>query len=174
MKKFYLILLLIILFTFSGCSTYRLGAAYTVPVKESPSDSVNNNQEQINIMQRAEQQKQPESNKSYGASLKFSGNTSGSSKNLSKSKVNMSYTKPEPIKILHFGDLMLDRYVKTLMDKNGNDFIFENFAPLSEHSVKNYNIIAANLEGPFANRRIQTSKSIAFRFEPEDIEWLWF
>ncbi|MCB9798096.1 CapA family protein [Candidatus Nomurabacteria bacterium] len=65
---------------------------------------------------------------------------------------------------LNFGDMMLDRSVAKVIEAKGEDALF---APLMEASLlEGVNEIAANLEGPFADQRRPTSKSIAFRFDP--------
>ncbi|MEK7679302.1 MAG: AmmeMemoRadiSam system protein B, partial [Deltaproteobacteria bacterium] len=69
--------------------------------------------------------------------------------------------------LLHFGDMMLDRNVKKKIDENGFDYLLKNLAGEENRFFSGTNIFMANLEGPFANFRRQTSKSIAFRFEPK-------
>jgi gamma-polyglutamate biosynthesis protein CapA len=82
-------------------------------------------------------------------------------------------------RILHFGDIMLDRNVKRRIDENGTDYLFGKLA--GEHTSANsaqanffsgYDIVTANLEGPFADWRRDTTKEIAFRFDPDLIPML--
>ncbi|EKD43623.1 MAG: hypothetical protein ACD_72C00200G0003 [uncultured bacterium] len=73
-------------------------------------------------------------------------------------------------KILHFGDMMLDRNVKKRIDKFGADYPFKKLA--ENNFLEGYDVVTANLEGPFANKRRATSKSIAFRFDPKLIPTL--
>jgi poly-gamma-glutamate synthesis protein (capsule biosynthesis protein) len=83
--------------------------------------------------------------------------------------------KKENIKIssiLNFGDIMLDRNVKAQIDKNGSDYIFKELAGQENRFLTGMDIIEANLEGPFANYRRETTKSIAFRFDPKLIATL--
>ncbi len=88
--------------------------------------------------------------------------------------------------ILHFGDVMLDRNVKKRIEENGPDYLLEKLAGvllfpredpasdtvfISESASSTpllfaADVIGANLEGPFADKRRPTSKSIAFRFDP--------
>ncbi len=68
--------------------------------------------------------------------------------------------------ILNFGDMMLDRNVKKLIDINGSDYIFEKLAGKENRFFRGVDIIGANLEGPFAEYRRTTTKEIAFRFDP--------
>lgn len=71
----------------------------------------------------------------------------------------------ETVKILHFGDMMLDRNVKKQIDRHSADYLFEEL--LGENSFfPNPDIIAANLEGAFADFKRRTAKSIAFCFDP--------
>ncbi len=72
--------------------------------------------------------------------------------------------------ILNFGDLMLDRNVKKQLNKFGSDYPFKLLA--ANNFFDGYDVVAANLEGPFANKRRPTSKSIAFQFDPSLITTL--
>ncbi|KKQ40600.1 MAG: hypothetical protein US58_C0016G0012 [Candidatus Magasanikbacteria bacterium GW2011_GWA2_37_8] len=69
--------------------------------------------------------------------------------------------------VLFFGDMMLDRNVKKQTDKNGADYLFTKLAGQENRFFLGIDEISANLEGPFANSRRATTKSIAFRFEPK-------
>ena len=69
--------------------------------------------------------------------------------------------------LLNFGDMMLDRNVKKQIDLNGGaDYIFEALAGKENRFFQGVDIISANLEGPFANFRRETTKEIAFCFNP--------
>ena len=76
----------------------------------------------------------------------------------------------EPAKIsslLFFGDMMLERNVKNSFDKNGGpDYLFSALAGGENRFFEGMDAVHANLEGPFADYRRQTSKEIAFRFDP--------
>jgi poly-gamma-glutamate synthesis protein (capsule biosynthesis protein) len=75
--------------------------------------------------------------------------------------------EPEKIaSILNFGDMMLDRNVKALIDAKGADYIFRELAGEENRFFIGMDLIGANLEGPFADTRRATSKEIAFRFDP--------
>ena len=76
------------------------------------------------------------------------------------------------VSLLNFGDLMLDRNVKKRIDENGEDFILEKLAGEENRFFRGMDIIAANLEGSFADSRRATTKSIAFRFDPKLIAML--
>lgn len=71
------------------------------------------------------------------------------------------------VSILHFGDMMLDRSVRKVMEQDGFDSIFEKLAGEENRFFEGMDIVTANLEGPVANFRRQTSKSIAFNFLPD-------
>lgn len=68
-----------------------------------------------------------------------------------------------------FGDIMLDRMVRSRMDSHSLDYPFEK---MDLTYLKNNDILVANLEGPVAKKRVQTSKSIAFRFNPDVVQVL--
>ena len=69
--------------------------------------------------------------------------------------------------LLFFGDMMLERNVKNAFDKNnGPDYLFSKLAGQENRFFLGMDAVHANLEGPFANSRRQTSKEIAFRFDP--------
>jgi len=68
--------------------------------------------------------------------------------------------------MLFFGDMMLDRSVKKHIDSKGFDYLLKELAGENKIFFKCADIIHANLEGSFANKRISTSKTIAFRFDP--------
>lgn len=68
--------------------------------------------------------------------------------------------------MLFFGDMMLDRNVKKQIDENGTDYLFEKLAGQENRFFMGTDLIHANLEGPFADLRRETTKEIAFRFDP--------
>jgi poly-gamma-glutamate synthesis protein (capsule biosynthesis protein) len=74
--------------------------------------------------------------------------------------------------ILNFGDMMLDRNVKKMIDANGADYIFKVLAGEEQRFFSGMDVINTNLEGPFADKRRETTKSIAFRFDPKLIPTL--
>ncbi len=82
------------------------------------------------------------------------------------------FAKGEPeteksISLLFFGDMMLDRNVKNRIDKNeGGDYLFRELAGIENRFFTGMDLVHANLEGPFANYRRETTKEIAFRFNP--------
>lgn len=82
--------------------------------------------------------------------------------------VALAEASPTPthnqLTIQSFGDIMLDRNVAKNMGTAGLGYIFAHVTgtPLFGDA----SLTIANLEGPFAPKRIPTSKSIAFRFDP--------
>lgn len=68
-----------------------------------------------------------------------------------------------------FGDIMLDRMVRSRMDSHSLDYPFEK---MDQSYLKSNDILVANLEGPVAKKRVQTGKSIAFRFAPDVVPLL--
>jgi len=68
--------------------------------------------------------------------------------------------------MLNVGDIMLDRNVAQKIAVFGTDYILEKLAGSELRFFHGVDIVAGNLEGPFANYRRDTTKSIAFRFDP--------
>ena len=73
--------------------------------------------------------------------------------------------KPE-IMLQFFGDMMLERNVAKAMGADGLDYLFKEIKAQENRFFWGMNILSANLEGPFAPKRIATTKEIAFRFDP--------
>ncbi len=67
---------------------------------------------------------------------------------------------------LNFGDMMLDRSVAKAMGEKGIPYLLDPLAGNEGRFFAGVDITAANLEGPFADVRRPTEKSIAFRFDP--------
>lgn len=80
------------------------------------------------------------------------------------------YSTPTNIATINFfGDIMLGRYVRTLMDRNGMDYPFDK---MDNSYLQMNDGLIANLEGPVAKNAVQTSKTIAFRFLPDIVPLL--
>ncbi len=77
--------------------------------------------------------------------------------------------KNRSVFMVAFGDIMLDRMVRSRMDSHSQDYPFEK---MDRTYLKNNDILVANLEGPVAKKRVQTSKMIAFRFNPDVVQVL--
>lgn len=72
---------------------------------------------------------------------------------------------PSTIALQFFGDIMLDRNVAKAMRDEMLDYIFAPLGP-TRRLFGSADLTIANLEGPFAEARVKTGKSIAFRFDP--------
>lgn len=73
------------------------------------------------------------------------------------------------VSVVAFGDLMFDRVVRNLMDSHSLEYPLEK---MDRTYLKNNDILVANLEGPIAKKKMQTSKAIAFRFNPDIVQTL--
>lgn len=71
-----------------------------------------------------------------------------------------------PVKILAFGDMMLDRSVRAQINKNGPEYPFA----LIKDFLKGNDIVVANAEGPFTNNKSVTlgvkDGPLVFTFDP--------
>ncbi len=66
------------------------------------------------------------------------------------------------LKVLAFGDMMLGRYVRTLMNRNGMEYVFEGL-DWSE-MIDGYDVVHANLEGPIKGEGRSGGTSMVFAF----------
>ncbi len=66
--------------------------------------------------------------------------------------------------VMGFGDMMLGRYVRTLMDKHGKDYIFEKMPNMFTGA----DIVFGNLEGPIKGQGFNKNTGMVFGFN-EDI-----
>lgn len=80
--------------------------------------------------------------------------------------------KPQPVTIMMTGDIMLDRYVKTLRQQNPPPFPFtympELIAKVEEDlGVTQLDLVAGNLEGPITDSGyVNNGVAMIFNFEP--------
>lgn len=72
-----------------------------------------------------------------------------------------------PVTMMAFGDLLLDRYVRTLIERHGQEYILDRLAGEEGRFFEGVDIMFANLEGPVTPNRVHTNKEIAFQFDPE-------
>ena len=82
----------------------------------------------------------------------------------------------EPVTIVAFGDMMLGRYVWTLMERNGHDYPFEFFPDLLETMlipedgtalIPEPDFLFANLEGPISDANYTNpGTAMMFNFKP--------
>lgn len=78
---------------------------------------------------------------------------------------------PAEIKIVLVGDIMLDRGVKYMINKKGeNDFKFP-FLKIADY-LKKADIVFGNLEGPISDKGEKIGSIYSFRTEPEAIKGL--
>jgi len=73
------------------------------------------------------------------------------------------------LNLTFFGDLMLGRQVRDLMNQFGLDYPFEN---MDAGYLQMNDLLVANLEGPVAEKAVKTTKAIAFRFLPDIVPLL--
>lgn len=81
----------------------------------------------------------------------------------------------KPIRMLFFGDMMLDRHVGERIKKYGLDYIFEKLASSTEENFfLDYDLIGCNLEGAVTNNGAYYNPimSYDFAFAPDLIEQL--
>ena len=70
----------------------------------------------------------------------------------------------QPFTLLAVGDIMLDRYVETLINKNGSNYPFEKLGTFLQQA----DITLGNLEGPVLEQRKQAPNHVMnFSFNPE-------
>lgn len=82
----------------------------------------------------------------------------GSSKNIVLDKIDSIVSKnevvtPSSLKIMAVGDIMLGRYVETLMNRNGEEYPFSFW----DQFALDQDIILGNLEGPINENHVQTA-----------------
>ncbi len=103
--------------------------------------------------------KNPEVEQSFSSDIK---NTLPDQKNINLPKT-----------ALFLGDIMLDRAVKKLMDKNGYSYPFEKINDFSKGYDKGYDIVVGNLEGPVVDSPQPTpDTSMQFNFGSEVLDFL--
>ena len=78
------------------------------------------------------------------------------------------------IGMLFFGDLMLDRDIKTQIDQKGLSHLLEPLFDEKNSFFMNFDLIAANLEGPVTNNgaHYPPEAEIDFAFDPELVKQL--
>ncbi len=76
------------------------------------------------------------------------------------------------LSIIAFGDMMLGRYVRVLMDRHGKDYIFEKLIEQDEDFFQGYDIVFANLEGPIKGQGRKGGTSLIFSFNEDIAEFL--
>jgi poly-gamma-glutamate synthesis protein (capsule biosynthesis protein) len=96
-----------------------------------------------------------------------------STKKDSKDQVSPDKSK-DPYKFLFFGDMMLDRNVRTLIDKKGLDHIFGKIADKEDPFFRNFDHVMANLEGAVTDNgaHYKPRNTYDFAFDPETVREL--
>jgi len=89
---------------------------------------------------------------------------------------NLAAERPEKevqtMDFLFFGDIMLDRHVKEIMDKNGGvDYLLEKIAGKEKRFFQGVDVISANLEGAVTKngQHYPPAMGIDFAFNPQDV-----
>lgn len=82
-----------------------------------------------------------------------------------------SILAPGEVKILAFGDVSFDRYIRKRMGDEGKDAVLAGMEPIRT-TLDDADIVFVNLEGPVTENRIQTGKEIAFQFDPDSLSIL--
>jgi poly-gamma-glutamate capsule biosynthesis protein CapA/YwtB (metallophosphatase superfamily) len=72
--------------------------------------------------------------------------------------------RAQSVYLVSFGDIMLGRDVRSLMNAYGLNYPFSQMDPFY---LKSNDILLGNLEGPIAKNAVKTKKTIAFRFLPD-------
>lgn len=70
--------------------------------------------------------------------------------------------------IMAFGDMMLGRYVRTLMNQYGKDYIFEKIAGPEKKFFKGTDVVFGNFEGPINGEGTSGGTAMVFSFN-EDV-----
>lgn len=89
-----------------------------------------------------------------------------------KNKTTISQDKnleDENLTILAFGDIMLGRYVRVLMDLKGKDYVFSG---MPENFLEGYDVIFGNLEGPIKGAGRKGGTSMVFSFNEDIAQFL--
>ena len=72
-----------------------------------------------------------------------------------------------PVRMLFFGDMMLGRFVRTLIERNGADALFAKIKQQKSYFDGYADLIIANLEGPIVSNPIYHSSGTTFGFAPD-------
>jgi poly-gamma-glutamate synthesis protein (capsule biosynthesis protein) len=74
----------------------------------------------------------------------------------------------QPLSIMAFGDIMLGRYVRVMMDQNGTDYPFRQISNPAKLFTEGANVVFGNLEGPILGQGSKGGTSMVFSFN-EDV-----
>ncbi len=70
----------------------------------------------------------------------------------------------QPLSIMAFGDIMLGRYVRVVMDENGIDYPFRQISNPASLFAEGANVVFGNLEGPISGQGKKGGTSMQFSF----------
>lgn len=93
-----------------------------------------------------------------------SGSTSDPARGPAYQTAQQATEEPGTLYLVAFGDVMLGRYVRTLMDISGLNYPFEK---MDDSYLKVNDLLLANLEGPITTKAIRTSTGMSFGFFPD-------
>lgn len=93
---------------------------------------------------------------------------------LKNDKNLVAFSENKPLSFLFLGDMMLDRYVGTLIERKGFDYLFEKIWQDDKGLFINKDIISVNLEGAVTNNGEHYLPEYAndFAFNPKTVEQL--
>ena len=101
------------------------------------------------------------------------------SESLNFDRINQWYEKQismpkfdDTLQIYAAGDIMLGRYVRTLMDKNGMDYPFLNIDNFQQRIFSEVDEVHANLEGPIWGLGKKGGTSMNFAFNEDVVQYL--
>lgn len=72
------------------------------------------------------------------------------------------------VKILAFGDVSFDRYIRKRIEEEGKGAALAGMESLRD-KLDEVDLVFVNLEGPVTENRIATGKEIAFQFDPDSL-----
>lgn len=75
--------------------------------------------------------------------------------------------KKRPVTVLAFGDLLLDRSIKTLIEEKGADFVLEKLGGKENRFFEGIDFIFANLETAVVQEKVQSGKEVTFQSNPK-------
>ncbi|MDP2642218.1 MAG: CapA family protein [Candidatus Peregrinibacteria bacterium] len=100
--------------------------------------------------------------------------SSGEKIPLEESDASEKRDSDEHLRTLAFGDIMLGRYVRTLMNKYGLDYVFEKIKPdkNGEWFYENSDFVFGNFEGPINGKGTSGGTSMIFSFNEDVVNFL--
>lgn len=90
---------------------------------------------------------------------------------LKEEKVEEKKLNPS-LSIMAFGDVMLGRYVRVLMDQNGADYPFQQIKNPATLFAEGANVVFGNLEGPIDGQGTKGGDSMVFSFNEDIVQTL--